>query len=112
MAETGVTPKKAGDENIIAAVSYLLGFFTGIPIYLMYKEKSKFVSFHAVQSTILFGGIFILDMILMITLVGILLIPFVGLGSLVLWIWLMYKAYQGEKYKLPKIGNMAEKYAG
>jgi len=33
------------------------------------------------------------------------------LAALFIWIWLMYKAYNGEKYKLPVAGNIAEKYA-
>ena len=36
----------------------------------------------------------------------------IGLLSLVLWILLMVKAYKGERFKLPIVGDMAEKYAG
>ena len=102
---------KAGDENIIAALSYFMGWLTGIPIYLIYKEKSKFASFHAVQSTIVFGGLTVLNILLGATLIGLILVPFIGLAGMILWIFLMYKAYSGEKYMLPYIGELSEKYA-
>ncbi|MCL6449240.1 MAG: zinc-ribbon domain-containing protein [Armatimonadetes bacterium] len=34
------------------------------------------------------------------------------LVSIVLWVFLMVKAYQGERYKLPVVGDLAERYAG
>jgi uncharacterized membrane protein len=36
----------------------------------------------------------------------------VGIGILILWIILMIKAYQGEKFKLPIAGDLAEKWQG
>jgi len=106
-----VPPTRTGDENIIAAVSYLMGFFTGIVIYLLYKDKSKFISFHAMQSNIVSVAMFVVYMVLLISIVGWLILPFFALASLVLWVWMMYMAYKGEKYKLPYVGEMAEKYA-
>ena len=47
-----------GNENLMGAVSYLLGFVTGI-IMLLVEKQSRFVRFHAMQSTILFGGLFV-----------------------------------------------------
>ncbi len=101
--------EKKSDSNFKGAIAYLLGCISGVVLYLVEKED-KYVRFHAVQSTILFGGLFILNIVLMVTLVGILLMPIVGLIALALWVFLMYKAYNGEKYKLPYIGDMAEKY--
>jgi uncharacterized membrane protein len=108
--ETAVKPNKSGDENVIAAVSYLLGWLSGIVVYLLYKDKSKFVSFHAVQSIIVFAGMNLLIMVLSVTIVGLVVVPFIMLASLVLWVWLMYMAYKGERYRLPYVGDMAEKY--
>jgi uncharacterized membrane protein len=44
-----------------------------------------------------------------IPFMGWILLPFLGLLQLVLWILLMVKAYQGEQFKLPVIGDLAEK---
>jgi uncharacterized membrane protein len=97
-------------ENIAGALTYLLGFITGI-IFLLIEKNNKFVRFHAMQSTILFIVIFVIDIILSITIIGLLLVPVVGLISLILWLFLMYQAFTGKKFKLPVIGDMAEKNA-
>ena len=98
-----------GTENLMGAVSYLLGFITGI-IFLLVEKKSAFVRFHAMQSTILFGGIFVANFALgFIPILGFLLGLFLSFASFILWIVLMWKAFQGEKYKIPYVGEMAEK---
>jgi uncharacterized membrane protein len=98
------------DENIASAACYVLGWLTGIIFFIMEKEN-KTVRFHAMQSIITFLGLGIIAVV-----IG--FIPFIGLISLllwlvmlVLWIVLMLKAYQGEKFKLPVIGDIAEKQA-
>ncbi len=100
------------DENIEAALSYFLGFLTGILFFVMEKE-SKFVKFHAMQSIAVFIALFVinmfLDIILGITVVGLMLFPLIWLLEFILWIVLMYKAYKGEKFKLPILGDFAEK---
>lgn len=97
------------NDNVLGAVSYLLGFITGI-VLLLVEKKSKFVRFHAMQSTILFGGLFIVNMALnFIPLLGLLLGFVIGIASFVLWIFLMWKAFQGEMYKVPYVGDLAEK---
>ncbi len=103
MAET------KGNENVLGAVAYLLGFITGV-VLLLVEKKSRFVRFHAMQSTILFGGLFILNIALgFIPLLGWLVGFLLSLAAFVLWLVLMWKAFQGEMYKLPKIGEIAEK---
>jgi uncharacterized membrane protein len=97
-----------GNENMMGAAAYLLGFITGI-IFLVIEKESKFVRFHAMQSTMLFGGIFVANMVLgFVPILGWLLGLFLSLTSFILWVVLMWKAFQGEMYKLPKIGDMAE----
>lgn len=92
----------------MGAAAYLLGFVTGI-ILLLVEKESKFVRFHAMQSTVLFGGIFILNLALgFIPILGWLLGLLLSLGSFILWILCMWKAFQGEMYKVPKIGDIAE----
>ena len=47
-----------------------------------------------------------------IPILGWILIPFVGLAFLVIWIIVLLKALKGERFKLPVIGDLAEKQAG
>lgn len=97
-----------GNENLMGAATYLLGFITGI-IFLLVEKESKYVRFHAMQSTILFGGVFIANIALgFIPLLGWLVGLLLSLGTFVLWIILMWKAFQGEKWKVPYIGDIAE----
>ncbi len=102
--------KAKSDSNMMGAVAYVFGWLTGIILFVV-KKDDPFVKFHAVQSIIVFGGFTVLTMVLTMTIVGILLLPIIGVASFVLWLLLMWKAYQGEKYKLPMVGNWAEKYA-
>jgi uncharacterized membrane protein len=95
--------------NVAALLSYLAGFITGIIFYVIEKDN-KFVRFHAMQSIIAFGALFVLNMVLaFIPFIGWVLMPIVSIVSLILWILLMVKAYQGESFKLPIAGDMAEK---
>ena len=96
------------DENLAGLLTYVLGFITGI-IFLVIEKDSKFVKFHAWQSIITFGALFVLSIVLGILPVIKHLVFLMPLVNLVLWILLMYKAYQGEMYKLPMIGDLAEK---
>ena len=97
------------DANVAACLSYVLGLITGIIFYVLEKEN-KFVKFHAMQSIVVFGAVFVLGIILpFIPVIGLILLPIVYIGSIVLWILLMVKAYQGETFKLPIAGDMAEK---
>ncbi len=99
------------EENVAALLSYVLGWVTGLIFFLIEKE-SKFVKFHAMQSIITFGGLTILYYIFMlIPFLGWALNAILGILGLVLWILLMIKAYQGAKFKLPFIGDLAEKWS-
>ncbi len=107
----GNTPKSSTglDENLAGLLCYIAGFITGI-IFLILEKNSQKVRFHAMQSIFVFGGLLILNFVLgwipVINLIAAFLMPIL---SLVLWIVLMVKAYQGQMYKLPYIGDMAEK---
>ncbi len=106
MAEKSTTT--AQNQNLLGALTYLLGFITGI-IFLLVEKDDKFVRFHAMQSILVFGGLFIVNIVLgFIPLLNILAGLVIMVVSLVLWIVLMIKAYQGEKYKLPYVGELAE----
>ena len=96
------------DANLAAALSYLVGFVTGI-IFLLVEKDNRFVRFHAMQSTLTFVGIVLVDILLQIVpLLGALLVVFIVIPlSAFLWLFMMFKAYQGEEYKLPLVGQMA-----
>ena len=96
------------DANVAAALSYLVGFVTGV-IFLVVEKENRFVRFHALQSTLVFAGMVAVNILLQIVpFLGQLLFIFVILPvSAALWLLLMYKAYQGEEFKLPLVGQMA-----
>jgi uncharacterized membrane protein len=108
------TPAKELDSNqkFSAALTYLLWFVTGV-IFLLIEKKDKFIRFHAYQSTatfIIVVGLLIFGLILSpIPFLGALFNLIVWMGGIILWIVLMYRAFQGEKYKLPYVGQWAEK---
>ena len=94
------------EPNIAGLLCYVLGWVTGIIFFILEKEN-KFVRFHAFQSIITFlpltilGGIF-----------GFVLWWFgwiINVLTIVLWLVLMLKAYQGAMFKLPIVGDIAEK---
>jgi uncharacterized membrane protein len=81
---------------------------TGV-IFLLVEKENRFVRFHAMQSTLLFIGIVLVDILLQVVpLLGALLVLFIVIPlSAFLWLFMMFKAYQGEEYKLPLVGQMA-----
>jgi len=91
------------EENIAGLLCYVAGWVTGLIFFLIEKD-SKFVKFHAMQSIITFGACFILAFIPIVNWI-------IWVVALVLWILLMVKAYQGQKFKLPVIGDLAEKWS-
>jgi len=113
------------DENIAGFLCYLGIWLTGIIFFLMEKEN-KTVRFHALQSFLTFLPLMILAWVFgwigapkwswytgydpgIVALVYLSWIIWVV--TVILWIVLMIKAYQGEKFKLPLIGDIAEKHA-
>ncbi len=114
---TGLAP------NIASMLCYICMPITSIVFMLMEKEN-KDVQFHAWQSTtfgvgwiVVVVALNILTMILgsIASFLGVImsiLVPVLGLVVLVLWIICLVKAYQGERWKIPYIGDFAEKKAG
>jgi uncharacterized membrane protein len=101
------------DENVAGALSYALGWITGIG-FLLTEPANKFVRFHALQSVLVFGGLSLAWFIAMsIPFLG-WLIAFVVIPPLsaVLWLLLMFKAYQGARFKVPFAGDVAEQREG
>lgn len=109
MADTDKTSSGL-DQNVAATLCYSLGWITGLLFYLT-EPQNKFVRFHAVQAMIVFGGTCLAFVLcLAIPLLGWILSIFVFYGSAALWLLLMFKAYQGERFKLPIVGPMAEEH--
>lgn len=96
------------EPNIAGLLCYLGGWITGI-IFLVIEQKNRFVRFHALQSIITFGVLMVAGIILRwIPLIGGFFNAIIGILALILWIVLMVKAYQGELYKIPIAGPVAE----
>lgn len=94
-------------RNTAAALSYVLGWLTGI-IFLLIEREDKFVRFHAMQSIVTFG---LLTVLSFVPVIGWLLSPLLMIVGFILWLVLIFKAYQGEEFKLPWVGDFAKKQA-
>jgi len=113
-------------SNVAGMVAYLLGFVTGILTLVMEPYKNdKFVRFHAFQSIFLSGGYLLVSVAWSSVSGGLLAVnadafwPLISLGwwavhfaFFVLWLLLLYKAYNNERFELPLLGPIARKQAG
>lgn len=110
------------DSNVAGALSYLLGFVTGL-IFFLIEEEDEFVRFHAAQSMVVFGGLVVVSIVVNVFtgflgatgffmgLFGLffsLIWMVISVGALVLWIYLMVKAYQGETPRIPIAADIAD----
>lgn len=91
------------------ALAYVLGPITGVIFLIL--DKDPFVRFHAMQSIVVFVGLFVLQWVLALTLILIPLVPLIGLLGFVLWLLLIYKAWQGQEWEVPFFGKFARKLA-
>ena len=110
------------DENIAGVLCYFLGFVSGGIFYLI-EDENEFVRFHAMQSIIVFGALFVVNVAISVfaglladtvPVVGFVFALLASLGSLalspimlILWVVLMYKAYNGSEWELPVVGQIA-----
>jgi uncharacterized membrane protein len=96
------------DENVAGALCYALGWVTGV-VFFATEPENSFVRFHAMQSMLVFGAACVaLIVCVSIPVLGWVLSIFIFYGSAALWLVLMFKAYQGERFKLPVAGEIAE----
>jgi len=118
------------DENLAALLSYVGGWVTGLIFFLIEKD-SRLVRFHAMQSLLLSAAAAVISIAIwflwifswvivsqisgilsfLISLIVGLLAFVVGIGVLIGAILCLIKAYQGSFFKLPVIGNFAEKFS-
>jgi uncharacterized membrane protein len=120
-----VSVQAAGlQDNVAAALCYALGLLTGILFLVLAPyNQNRLIRFHAFQSIFLHVALIVFYFVLSIIFGALINIPFlgamlaltvwplVGLACLILWIMLMYKAYNNQKWVLPFIGPLAEKQA-
>jgi uncharacterized membrane protein len=104
-------------DNVAGALCYLAGFITGI-IFLVLApyNRSKFVRFHAFQSIFFCVAWIVID--IAFGMMGFLthgltalLLPLIYFAFFLVWLYLMYTAFNNKKIKLPVIGDLAEKQA-
>jgi uncharacterized membrane protein len=110
-------------ENVAGTLCYVLGWLTGLIFYFI--DKRPYVRFHAAQSIVVFGGLHIIMFALgaffglsLLTggwtgfSIGFTLYRLLDIVALVLWILLMIKAHQGQRFRIPFAADIAESIFG
>jgi uncharacterized membrane protein len=118
------------DENVAALLSYIFTWVTGLIFYLIEKD-SRFVRFHAMQAILLGASTFVFGIVIYIAwailliivvqisdvlamlinlVLGLVLVVFY-LAFLIGWVMCLIKAFQKQYFKLPVLGNFAEKFS-
>lgn len=118
------------DENVAALLSYVFTWLSGLIFFLIEKE-SRLVRFHAMQALLLGGSAIVIGIVLWVVWVvlliivaqisdvltmllnlvfGLLMLAFY-IGLLIAWVMCMIKAYGKQFFKLPVLGNFAEKFS-
>lgn len=99
------------DTNVASALAYF--FIPAIAFLVMEPyNKNKTVRFHSFQSIFLSLGLFVTHIVLgLIPILGWIASLLIFLGSVILWVVLLIKTFQGQKMSLPVIGPMAEEQA-
>jgi len=116
-------PAASAGSGLADNVAGMLAYVTIIPaiIFLVVEpyNRNRFIRFHAWQCVffniawwVLWIGLHIVAQLPMLGFLTVLVWPLIGLGGFVIWIILLLKANQGQMYKLPVIGDLAEKQAG
>jgi len=108
------------DANIAGALSYFFGLLSGA-VFFAIETDSRIVKFHAMQSMLASVAAIVIWIVYMVLASILVYIPVLGwlvmlllwaglaLGMLGVWLFSMFKAFQGERFKLPYIGEVAEK---
>jgi len=99
------------DANVAGTLCYALGLITGL-VFLLIEQKSPYVRFHAMQSLITFGVLTVASVVSsFLPGIGGLIGMLISLLTLGLWVYCMVKAWQGERFLLPVVGEEAAKQA-
>ncbi len=113
------------DGNVAAALGYPIGIIAIISLIM--EKENRFVKFHAIQSIVYHVAALVIfvGLVILITILS-LMLAFARLGELSALLWLLYmvvflaylagliyaavKSYGGAEFKLPIVGNVAEKW--
>ncbi|HEY4709273.1 MAG TPA: DUF4870 domain-containing protein [Candidatus Acidoferrales bacterium] len=122
-APTAAPAASQMDEKVAGLLCYVLGWITGLIFYFI--DKRPYVRFHAAQSIVVFGGLHVISIVLAMFFgfsllagglggfsLGYAVYGLVNLLGLILWILLMVKAYQGERFRVPIAADISEKIFG
>lgn len=101
-----MTENKTGfKKETSGALAYVLGPITGI--FFLVTSKDPFVRFHGMQSTVVFGFLFILQWLLGITIILFPISVIISLVAFIFWLILIYKAWQGDEWEAPILGKIS-----
>ena len=106
-------------DNVAGALAYVTIIPAIVFLVLEPFNRKRFIRFHSFQClffaaswTVLWIGLSIIGHIPFLGWATVLLWPLISLAGFIIWLILVLKAYQGQMFKLPVIGNMAEQQAG
>lgn len=112
------------EPNVASVLCYICLPFSSV-IFVLMEKQNKDVLFHAWQGTFFGAAIFIVMLVLNLAslvmgrlvhffgaLVDSFIVPVLWLGIVVVWIVCLLKSYQGERWKIPVIGDFAAKKVG
>lgn len=109
--------------NVAGALAYVLGIITGV-IFLVIEKEDRFVRFHAAHSIAVSLVLIVVSIGLSVLSTVLVFVPILGwivafllsvvlfFASFVLWVLLMWRAYQGREWELPIAGGIARKIMG
>lgn len=108
-------------SNLAGALTYVLGPLTGV-IFLLIEKQDRFVRFHAAQSVVIGLAMIVLSIGLSIVGAVLAVIPILGwiiglglslafaVGTFVLWVMLMIRAFNGREWEVPVAGGYARRF--
>lgn len=106
-------------DNVAGMLAYVTIFPAILFLVVEPYSKNRFVRFHAWQCIffnvawwILWIGLRIVAHMPFFGFLTVLVWPMIGLGGFIVWIILLLKANQGQMFKLPVIGDLAQQQAG
>lgn len=118
-----VTSTSGLAPNLAGALAYVLGAITGV-VLLVIEKENRFVRFHAAQSIAITLVLIVVNIGISIASTALLFVPVLGwivaflvsvglaLATFVLWVVLMWRAYQGREWEVPFAGGLARKIMG
>ena len=97
-------------KETAAALSTLFGPTIVVPVLILILMKDSFVRFWAMQSAIVFGALYLLNWVLILTIFLALLSPVLWIVGFVLLLVMTYKAWQGQEWEVPFLGKLARNF--